>query len=141
MKQQLRLTYCYPRGMNRDGLLYNAPALQEQTARPCYIVEGSLDALALWPDAVAVLGKPLKSQLRILAAAKRPLVVALDGDAWNEGQALAWTLQSLGVRAASVRLPPKTDPDEVPRNWLDGQAAGALRAEQARLGPAFGPKH
>jgi hypothetical protein len=118
--------YLYPKFMDRIGLLYNEPALYEDTARPVYIVEGTLDALALWPDAVAVLGKPLESQMALLVQARRPLVVCLDGDAWEQGQSLAWQLQFSGKRAGNIRLGPKVDPDEVPREWLDKEAQRVL---------------
>jgi len=118
--------YLYPKFMDRIGLLYNEPVLYEETNRPVYIVEGTLDALALWPDAVAVLGKPLESQMALLVQARRPLVVCLDGDAWEQGQALAWQLQFSGKKAGNIRLGPKVDPDEVSREWLDQEAQRVL---------------
>jgi len=114
--------YLYARAMKRDKMLYNVQALSVVTDRPVYVVEGSLDAISLWPDAVAVLGKPLESQVEILAAAQRPIVVCLDGDAWTEGWALSMKLKLLGCRAGNIRLPPRVDPDEVEREWLDEQA-------------------
>jgi hypothetical protein len=121
------LPYRYPKGMNRIGLVYNEPALYVETAAPCFIGEGVLDAAPLWPDAVACLGKPLESQIELFLRARRPLVVVLDGDAHLEAAALAMKLHFLGKRAGSIRLPPRTDPDEVPRAWLEEQAREALR--------------
>jgi hypothetical protein len=118
--------YMYAKGMDRIGLLYNAQALLVETSRPVYVVEGTLDAIALWPDAVAVLGKPLESQIELLLAADRPVAVCLDGDAWMEGWALAMSLVHRGKLAVNVRMPPKTDPDEVPREALDECVDAAL---------------
>ena len=123
--------YLYPRNMDRLGLLYNAPALWVETETPVYVVEGTLDALALWPDAVAVLGKPLDSQIALLARARRPVVVALDGDAWALGQTLAWTLRMYNQRSGAVRLPPGLDPDEIPRDVLDRAALCSLASTDA----------
>lgn len=120
------IPYLYPKGMARRELLYNHAALNVQTERPVFVVEGVLDALALWPDAVAVLGKPSAGQIIALAETPRPVAVALDGDAWAEGEELAMTLQLEGQRAGNIRLPPKKDPDEVPRQWLDEEARRCL---------------
>ena len=62
---------------------------------------------------VACLGKPNEAHLALLQEARRPVVVVLDGDAWEEGEALSLRLRFEGLRAGFVRLPPKTDPDEV----------------------------
>lgn len=118
--------YLYPRGMNRRDTLYNHAALLVRTERPVFVVEGVMDALALWPDAVAVLGKPSDPQVWALADCPRPVVVALDGDAWREGEELALRLQLEGQRAGNVRLPAKMDPDEVSRRWLDEEAQRCL---------------
>jgi hypothetical protein len=117
----------YAKGMSRAGYLFNAPALLVEAEEPCLVVEGCFDCAPVWPDAVAVLGKPIESQLAVLRAARRPVCVCLDGDAWTEGLALSWTLQHLGVRAGNVRLPPKTDPDEVDPVWLREEARRACR--------------
>lgn len=104
--------------------LYNAQALEQDEQLPVLVVEGVFDALApaLWPNAVALLGKPTPAKISLLAGSqgplKRSLAVVLDGDAWREGQALALALKLRGVRAGFVRLPPKQDPDEVPGDWL-----------------------
>jgi DNA primase len=125
-QKDAELPYLYGKGLQRRETLYNAAALNVQTDKPVMVVEGVLDALALWPDAVAVLGKPSEPQIWALADAARPVAVVLDGDAWSEGEALAMTLRLEGQRAGSVRLPPKTDPDEVDRGWLDEEVRRCL---------------
>lgn len=122
------MPYRYPKGGDRTGLLYNEPALYVDTNDPVYIVEGCFDALALWPDAVAVLGKPLESQLPLFLRARRPICVALDGDATADSQKLAWDLQHRGKMAHFVRLPPKKDPDDVGKAWLREQFDRKMRA-------------
>ena len=114
--------YLYPRGMKRGSLLYNSTALNLQEDIPVMVVEGVFDAISLWPDAVAVLGKPSRQQLVALAAARRPVAVVLDGDAWQDAWALAVRLRFEGVTAGFVRLPPTVDPDEVPKDWLMEEA-------------------
>jgi hypothetical protein len=120
------LPYRYPKGMSRDGLLYNEPALWVESVDPVFVVEGVFDAAPLWPDAVACMGKPLESHLEKLKGAKRPVVICLDGDAWEEAWAWSMTMRHLGKRAGSVRLPPRTDPDEVIREHLRRVARQAL---------------
>lgn len=121
----LERPYLYAKRMDREGLLYNEPCLWD-LGGPVYVVEGTLDALALWPDAVAVLGKPIDSQIAKLIASPRPIVVCLDGDAHEEGLMLALKLRHLGQRAGNLKLPPKVDPDELPRAAIDEAAKRSL---------------
>lgn len=80
--------YRYPAGMDRDDV-YLAAELELETDEPLLIVEGVFDALAYWPNAIALLGKPTETQIdRIAASAKRPLVAALDADAHRENMIL-----------------------------------------------------
>lgn len=118
--------YLYPKGMKRADVIYNEPALYYDVETPVFLVEGTLDVLSLWPDAVALLGKPLETQMTKLASSTRPIAVCLDGDAWQEGWALAMKLQVMGRRAGNIRLPPRKDPDEMPRSWLDEEATKCL---------------
>lgn len=122
--------YRYPRGMPRGEALYNADALAVETDTPALVVEGVFDALApgLWPDGVALLGTHSELQVEALTAARRPVVFVLDGDAHETGWALAMRLRLEGARAGYVRLPPKTDPDEVPGSWLREEARRSLDA-------------
>lgn len=102
------------RYMNSSGAIpsvLNAAALAKKTAVPCLVVEGAFDALPFWPDAVALLGKPTELRRQMLARARRPLAVALDGDAWVEGEALAWELELDGADVSFVKLPPGSDPN------------------------------
>lgn len=110
--------YTYPKGMNRGSVMYNARALRAETDEPLIVVEGVFDAIWLWPNAVAVLGKASELQMEALATTNRPVVVVLDGDAWLEAYAMMQRLRLHGRTAGYVRLPPKKDPDEVPRDWL-----------------------
>jgi DNA primase len=110
--------------------MFNHATLLKETDTPAIIVEGVFDAIAFWPDAVAVLGKPTPAQVYALASARRPIAVVLDGDAWEEGEMLALKLRFEGQRAGSVHLPPRVDPDEVDRDWLRAEARSSLGASQ-----------
>lgn len=114
--------YMYPKGMTRMGCLYNAETLRDELDEPALIVEGCFDALPYWPDAAACLGKPLESHLPLILAAKRPVVVCLDGDAWEEGWSFALKARHLGARVGSVKLPAGEDPGSIDPDWLRGKA-------------------
>jgi hypothetical protein len=122
----LERAYTYPMGMKRREILYNSAALLVSTDEPAFAVEGVFDALALWPDGVALLGKPSEEQIFALAAASRPIAVTLDGDAWREGWALGMRLRLEGQRAGSVKLEPRVDPDEVEQGWLRAEGRACL---------------
>jgi hypothetical protein len=108
--KRVELRYVYPPGMPRGELLFNADALLVQTDLPIFVVEGVFDALPHWPDACSCLGKPTEGQVQLMLRARRPVLVALDGDAWTEGEALSLRLQLEGLTAAALHLPPCTDP-------------------------------
>lgn len=118
--------YLYPKG-GRAGVLYNHAALLEETDDPVLVVEGQFDALAHWPHAVAVLGKPNPSHLDALASCRRPVVVALDGDAWDDSWSLANKLKLRGQRASAVRFAPTIDPDQVGTDELLDAARRSLQ--------------
>lgn len=122
--------YRYPRGMPRGEVIYRGEVLQEETDTPALVVEGVFDALApgLWPDGVALLGTHSELQVEALQVARRPVVFVLDGDAHETGWALAFRLRLEGARAGYIRLPPRTDPDEVPGSWLREEAVRSLDA-------------
>jgi hypothetical protein len=121
-----------PRYLNARGgwageVLFNESALFRRTDEPVLVMEGVFDALPYWPHAVAVLGKPTEQQVAAIAEARRPVAVCLDGDAADEGWALAQRLTLQGVHAGAVRLPPASDPATVDRQWLLTAASQALR--------------
>lgn len=118
--------YRYPKGMLRGTVLYEQSTLFMQTDKPVLVVEGVMDAIHFPDDAVAVLGKPSHWQVEAIAETRRPVVVVLDGDAHEEGRALAFRLRLRGVKAGHVRLPPRTDPDEVDAGWLWEEAMRSL---------------
>jgi len=106
-------------GMDRRSRFYG-DHLIDSAGTPLVVVEGVFDALALWPNAVACLGKPTPAHVgRLSLVNHRPVVVVLDGDAWREGVALAERLRFDGVRAFGVKLPPGSDPASLSRSVLD----------------------
>jgi hypothetical protein len=117
--------YLYPKGMDRQQL-YNMSALLVQTDEPVLVVEGVLDSLALWPNSVAVFGGWTDQQIWALADCARPVVAVMDGDAWEDSRDMAMRLKLEGQRAGWVRLPPRVDPDEVDRSWLEEEARRSL---------------
>lgn len=125
----IMLPYYYPPGMPRASLLFNHSAITVETDEPVLVVEGVFDALPHWPNAIATLGKDYtEQQVEAMTASRRPIVVCLDGDAWEQGRALCWQLQLEGQRAAYVKLPPKTDPGDADPAWLRNEAKKALVA-------------
>lgn len=118
--------YLNAAGMALGEFLFNHAALLVEAEDPVLVVEGVFDALALWPHAAAVLGQPKEAQIGALLEARRPVCVVLDGDVWEASRMLALRLRFEGQRAGFVRLPPKVDPDEVPREWLLGEARRSI---------------
>jgi len=118
----------YPAGMDRTRM-YNEHVLFDSSTTPVMLVEGCLDAAWYLPLCVAALGKPTSAHLDTLSRAARPVVVCLDGDAWEEGRALAYKLRLRGVPAGFVRLPAGEDPNSVDPNWLRDQVAQAHTGE------------
>lgn len=108
--------YLYAAGTER--VLYNARAIDQESAEPVLAVEGTFDTFPFWPNAVAFLGSPTDAQASELERSRRPVAVVLDGDAWRQGEALAMRLRLAGVRAGAVRLGPREDPDEDPESVL-----------------------
>lgn len=134
-ERRTRIPYLYPEGMQRGSILWNQDAIEERTITPLLVVEGVPDAIPYWPDAASCLGKPSEDQIQLLARAKRPVVMCLDGDAWRLGRRVAERLAYDGARATFVRLPPKKDPNNQAINhgpmWLIERAAEAVRGVQA----------
>lgn len=115
----------YPKGMDRTRL-FNDQVIQDRSSTPLLVVEGCLDALPYFPHAVACLGKPGPEQLDALMQAQRPVVFALDGDAWSLARTCAARFRLDGRNAGFVRLPPKQDPNSVPHDWLIQRAHASL---------------
>jgi DNA primase len=94
-----------------------------------------MDAMFLMDrgDASAVLGMPSSEQQLMLLEAKRPVVFALDGDAWLAGWGLAQQLRMLSLcqggsgRFSALRLPGGTDPDEIDPDRLFEAAREAAK--------------
>jgi hypothetical protein len=127
--------YRYPAGMPRARIVYNQSALAVDTDRALLVVEGVFDALPYYPDAVALLGKPSRQQVDLLCQCERPIVVALDGDAWLEGYWLAQQLRfQADAEAHALRLPPRTDPCSVEPGWVQAQISQILGSAAARIG-------
>jgi len=104
-------------GMNRRVTFYNDAALSTGSS-PLVVTEGPFDALRHWPTAVACLGKPTPDHIGRLRVLDRPVVIALDGDAWREGLSVARSLRLSGVRAYALALPPcedlgSTEPEKI----------------------------
>lgn len=117
--------YLYPTGGRRD-VLYNPRAVLVDSDEPLLVVEGCMDALAHWPNAVATLGKTSDAVLELLLPTTRPIVLVPDGDAYAEGWAARNRLRLEGKRAGVVQLPPKKDPDEYGREELRAMALASL---------------
>lgn len=104
--------YLYPPGMDRKTHLFGeAFPLTEDL----WIVEGPLDALALYPEAVACFGKAVTDEQMdlVVSMAKmhREIIVCLDGDAWEEGRILSVQLYLRGCENVRwCKLPPGEDP-------------------------------
>lgn len=102
--------YLNAKGMART--LYNSHlAFHCYPERPLYVVEGIFDALVLGVDAVACLGKPTADQLSALRyETPRPIVWALDGDAWEENRNFCWDMRLAGKPSGWLHFPPQADP-------------------------------
>lgn len=103
--------YLHAKGMDRRRTLWGLEWVPND-GEAVWLVEGPFDALPLFPYGVAAFGKGVTpEQIEMLAGLGRPVVVALDGDAWAEGRALAMRIALR--RHANVRwakLPPGKDP-------------------------------
>jgi len=105
--------YVNSKGFRRESVLYNGAILFEETLDPAIVVEGAFDALPHWPFAVACFGKPADKQVELLRESKRPLLLVLDGDAWELGRSIAQRLSLDGHNVGWIRLPPGHDPAEI----------------------------
>ncbi len=105
------IKYWTAKGMDRRSLFYNDIALGRAGDIPLLVSEGPLDALRHWPDSVSCLGKPTPDHIDRLRKCERPVIMALDGDAWSECYAIAQVLRRRGKQAFALRLPAGEDLD------------------------------
>lgn len=99
-------------GYDRRFLL-NGDALEVESSEPVAIVEGEFDALPHWPHAVPVSGKPSDAQLGLLAQARRPIVLMLDGDARVSTITMTTRLRVRGANVRAAFPPPGKDPGDL----------------------------
>ena len=112
-----RPRYYTAKGTDRRRVFLGEDVLRKP-GKYVVVVEGMFDMLRLWPHAVACLGKPTRDQIVRLAGLDRPVVVVLDGDAWQEGYAAAEQVRLLGGECWAVLLPSGEDPDSVGRRGV-----------------------
>lgn len=124
-------TYRYPPGMPWHTYLYRQEILSVPTALPALVVEGFLDALHLFPNAVATLGKMSPRQIQLLLNSRRPVVLVPDGDAWERAEAQLPGLRAMGLEAGVLLLPPRMDPDEFPPGAVEAAAYESLKLDYA----------
>jgi hypothetical protein len=119
-----KIPYLYPDGMPRGEILINQDVLSRETDEPALVMESWFDQLPYFDvaDTVGTLGKPGAAHIELLAASPRPIVIVLDGDAWQLGRQVADLLRFRGKRSGFVKLPPTRDPNDVAlagrRRWL-----------------------
>jgi len=108
--------YLYPSGSRGDFIYDPWGSLGSRTSAPLLVMEGAFDALA-HPNAVAVLGKTTEAhEVRLTNWAvrmNRPVVLVPDGDMWEVGDEIARRMRLRDVRAGSVHLAARRDPDEI----------------------------
>jgi len=124
------IPYWTAKGMDRRSVFFNDAAVREDRSFPLILTEGPLDALRHWPHAAACLGKPAKGQIERLKKVKRPIVIALDGDAWREGLGLARALRmSATPKVWALKLPPKRDLDDLDVDEVRAAVAYTVKNE------------
>lgn len=116
----------------REGCVWNPRALLLDDPDPVLVMEGLFDALPSYPNAVALLGKPTKSQEALLRASVRPIVMCLDGDAWRLSKGVALKLHYQGQRVGFVKLPPERDPNDLNPTELMKSARISVRDQNWR---------
>lgn len=130
----MAMPYMYPADMAKGTYFWNHNAINRQTRKPVLIVEGAFDSFPHYPHVAACLGKPSQKQIAALHDAKRPVCIALDGDAWEEAHMLSCKLQFAGVQAGSLRLPAGADPAEISAKRMMRAAVKSIgRYEPVRL--------
>lgn len=125
--------YRYPPGMPRGDVMFGEDAVFRDTAEPLLVCEGVFDALAYWPDAVAVLGKPTERQVATLRKASRPLVFAFDRDMRRTSWALAAKLRLHGCQTAWIDFSRDAkDPSALGREGIRDALSQVFRSELDR---------
>lgn len=128
VRKGMRPVYWTAAGMDRRTTFYNDLALDAPAdAPPLIVTEGPFDALRWWPDAVACLGKPTPEHMIRLRACKRRLIIALDGDAWQESIGIARVLRMQGREAYALALPRGEDLDTTDTTLVREGIAYALK--------------
>lgn len=96
--------------------LFNARVMRKNAR--VYVVEGASDVVAVYPVlCVATLGKDITDvRMERLAGYGGDLVIALDGDAWEQAQVICARLRFRGKQNVGwIRLEPGVDPGDVGR--------------------------
>jgi hypothetical protein len=103
--------YLYPTGMDKKGHLWGWEHFSRDVSTEVWLVEGVFDSLPLFPHALSSYGKNVSdAQLDLLVPLDLPIVVCLDGDAWEECRILAARLRLRGAKSVMwARLPPTED--------------------------------
>lgn len=127
-----RLPYRNHPGPWRDGTMWNVASLAVDTEVPVLVTEGLFDALPLYPNSVALLGKPTEKQVGLLLQARRPVCMCLDGDAWRLSRAVALKLHLLGQHVGFVKLPPGKDPNDLSPDYLFRAAQESVASQSWR---------
>ncbi len=103
--------YLNASGMDRQNTLFGYEFINTGER---YLVEGPLDALALYPYGIASFGKNVTDQqMDLIEKLNTRIVVALDADCWDECREVSTRLLMRGVDSVWCRLPPKTDPGKL----------------------------
>jgi hypothetical protein len=120
--------YYMPPEFDRSDI-YMAEELRRETDEPIFVVEGPIDALALWPNAVCCHGQPDTEQvISIASVATRPVVFALDRDTKGKNAFLYAQAKRIAPdkRWGAInwaQLEPFNDAGEVMAHGIDAQAS------------------
>lgn len=132
--------YLYPPEMDRGSLFFNHDALFESTHEPVLVVEGGLDALAHWPNGLAMYGGLSNAQYDALLTSQRPVVFVFDGDAWRQahGLVLRMRMRATHPPVGFVRLEAGFDPDNFTQSEL--RQAALARVGKTDIPEALRPQ-
>jgi len=133
--------YLYPKGMSRSDV-YCGEEFFLETPEPLFVCEGSFDALAVWPNGVALGGSPSPDMVcdidyRTRWAEKtiaRPIIMAFDQDAARKTKTFAAAFKRVfpDVQIWTVCLP---------KGFYDlGELAGETEKIQEVIKKSMGPR-